>query len=424
MMSTSKSGPWKVFIAIIIGMVVGIFSQPGVHIAGIELYNHLYPLYVLFGKLFINALMLLVVPLVSSSIISGIARIGGEQSFGRLGAKTFFFYLFTNLLAILVGALCVNLFNPGSVISAETIAGIQQTANIEQLTAREGPAFSHILLQIVPANIIHTFSQGQMLGIIFFSLIFGYCISKIQSNSKSVLEQLAQGVFETMIQFTHVVMKVLPLGVFFLVAKVFAETGLQSLRSLGLFTLTVIVGLIVFMVIVLPLVLKTFAKVKPSRHFKAMGPALITAFSTSSSSASLPITMDCVEKRAGVSNKIASVVIPLGTSINMSGSALYMCVGSMFVAQVYGVDMSFATQASIVLLSFMMTVGVAGIPSSSLVAIIAILHAIGIPAEGIGLFIAVDRILDMCRTTVNVFSDSCCAVLVARSEGEKNVLSS
>jgi Na+/H+-dicarboxylate symporter len=217
-------------------------------------------------------------------------------------------------------------------------------------------------------------------------------------------------------------MKFLPYGVFCLVAKVFMVSGIRSLESVGLFTLTVLIGLAVFMFIALPLLLKWIGKVKPIRHFKAMGPALVTAFSTSSSSATLPITIDCVEKRAGVSNRICSLVVPLGTSINMSGSALYECVAAMFIAQAYGIDLSFSTQFLVVLMALITSVGVAGIPSASLVAILVILKVIGLPQEGIGLFIAVDRLLDMCRTTVNVFSDSCCAILVARSEGEENVL--
>jgi proton glutamate symport protein len=190
-----------------------------------------------------------------------------------------------------------------------------------------------------------------------------------------------------------------------------------------MFTLSVILGLGVFVLIALPLLLKFIGKVRPLRHFKAMGPALITAFSTSSSSATLPITIDCVEKRAGVSNRICSLVIPLGTSINMSGSALYECVAAMFIAQAYGIELSFLSQILLVFLALITSIGVAGVPSASLVAIIAMLKALDLPLEGIGLFIAVDRILDMCRTTVNVFSDSCCAILVARTEGEQNVLS-
>ena len=418
-----KPGPWKVFIAIILGMVIGSFTQQGSSIFGLELYSFTYPIYTLFGKIFINALTLVVVPLVSSSIITGIARIGNEGDFGRLGVKTFGFYLGTSLLSIIIGLLFVNLLHPGSMINPETISTTVNVADIQQhLATQESSRFTDLLLQIVPSNIVDTFGKGQMLGLIFFSLIFGYCISKIESHTSSIMMGFWQGLFQAMIQFTHVIMKFLPLGVFFLVAKVFAESGFQSLRSLGLFTLAVLLGLAVFTFVALPLLLKFVAKVKPGRHFRAMGPALITAFSTSSSSASLPVTIDCVEKRAGVSNKICSLVIPLGTSINMSGSALYECVAAMFIAQAYGIELSLTTQFIVVLLSLITSIGVAGVPSASLVAIIAILKSLGLPIEGIGLFIAVDRILDMCRTTVNVFSDSCCAILVARSEGEKNVL--
>jgi Na+/H+-dicarboxylate symporter len=225
-----------------------------------------------------------------------------------------------------------------------------------------------------------------------------------------------------MLVMTDIIMGVLPLGVFCLVAKAFSSVGLEALQPLALFCITVILGLLAFTFIALPLLLKVIARVNPLIHFRAMGPALVTAFSTSSSSATLPVTIECVEKRAGVSNRICSLVIPLGTSINMSGSALYECVAALFIAQVYGIELSWTVQFSVVVLSLVTSIGIAGIPSASIVAIIVILKAIGLPAEGIGLLFAVDRILDMCRTTVNVFSDSCCAVLVARTEGEKEVL--
>jgi proton glutamate symport protein len=418
-----KQGPWKVFVAILIGMCVGSLTQQGASFMGVDLYDFASPIYGLCGKIYINALTLVVVPLVSSSIITGIARIGNESAFGRLGVKTFGFYLGTSLLAILIGLLFVNMLNPGSSINPESIATSVNLEDVQKhLATQESTRFTDILLQIVPSNVIDTFGRGQMLGLIFFSLIFGYCISKIESHNSSILFGFWQGIFQAMIKFTHIIMKFLPLGVFFLVAKVFADAGFQSLRSLGLFTLAVLLGLAAFMFVALPLLLKTVGGVKPSRVFKAMGPALITAFSTSSSSATLPVTIDCVEKRAGVSNRICSLVVPLGTSINMSGSALYECVAAMFVAQAYGIELTLMTQFIVVLLALITSIGVAGVPSASLVAIIAILKALGLPIEGIGLFIAVDRVLDMCRTTVNVFSDSCCAILVARSEGETNIL--
>lgn len=422
--SKKKQTPWIVFIAIILGMAVGSFTQKGSTFFGMDLFGFAFPIYDICGKIFINALTLVVVPLVASSIITGIARIGNESSFGRLGAKIFGFYLFTSLIAILIGLVLVNLLNPGSVIDPATISSSINIADVQlHLTTQESTRVTDILLQIVPSNIVDTLGRGQMLGLIFFSLIFGFCVSKLESDTGTLLKGLFQGIFQAMIQFTHIIMKCLPLGVFFLVAKVFSEAGFQSLKSLGLFTIAVITGLAIFVFGALPLLLKFIGKVSPTRHFKAMGPALITAFSTSSSSATLPITIECVEKRAGVSNKICSLVVPLGTSINMSGSALYECVAAMFVAQAYGIELSLTSQFLVVALALITSIGVAGVPSASLVAIIAMLKALGLPIEGIGLFIAVDRVLDMCRTTVNVFSDSCCAILVARTEGEKSVLS-
>ncbi len=408
--------PWGVFIAILLAIFFGSWVGKEAGLFGISFYA----MTDVVGTIFLNALTMVVVPLVSSSIITGISRIGNEGGFGRLGGKMFAFYIGTSLMAILIGLFFVNLINPGS---SHITPPATATETIE-LTAlkHEGQAFVQVLLSVVPSNVVGAFSRGEMLGLIFFSLLFGYAMSKIDSHPASVLHGFFQGVFQTMIQVTHIIMKFLPYGVFCLVAKVFMTTGLSSLSGVALFFCTALLGLIAFMFIGLPLLLKFVGKVNPIRHFKAMGPALITAFSTSSSSATLPVTIDCVEKRAGVSNRICSLVVPLGTSINMSGSALYECVAAMFVAQAYGIDLSFSTQFLVVLLALVTSIGVAGIPSASLVAIIIILRVIGLPPEGIGLFIAVDRLLDMCRTTVNVFSDSCCAVLVARTEGEKNVL--
>ncbi|MBI3508421.1 MAG: dicarboxylate/amino acid:cation symporter [Chlamydiia bacterium] len=413
--------PWTVFIAILLAIAVGCVIEKETLIWKISVYD----VFDTIGNLFLNALTLVVVPLVSSSIISGIARMGGDGNFGRLGAKMFFFYLTTSLAAILIGLFFVNLIGPGQyetpVPVSDTIATQLSTLK-EQVTTNSGATFLTILQQIIPSNILMALSKGHMLSLIFFSLLFGYCITKIDSQPATTLNHFFQGIFQTMIRFTQIVMKVLPIGVFCLIAKVFMTTGISSLKSVALFFVTVLLALAAFTFIALPLFLRLIAQVSPLKHFRAMAPALITAFSTSSSSATLPITIDCVEKRAGVSNRICSLVVPLGTSINMSGSALYECVAAMFVAQAYGIHLDFPTQFLVVLMALITSIGVAGIPSASLVAILVILKVIGLPPEGLGLFIAVDRILDMCRTTVNVFSDSCCAVLVAKSEGEKNVL--
>lgn len=414
--------PWAVFIAIFLAIVFGSWAGKQATIFGITFYAILDVL----GTIFLNALTLVVVPLVSSSIITGISRIGNEGAFGRLGAKMFSFYIGTSLLAILIGLFFVNVIAPGaSHVMGPASPGTEPSDLIrlrEQIMNRDSETLVGVLISVIPSNVLAAFSNGEMLGLIFFSLLFGYAISKIEHQPASILQGFFQGIFQTMIQVTHIIMKFLPLGVFCLVAKVFMATGVGSLAAVARFALTVLLGLATFMFLGLPLLLKLMARVKPLRHFKAMAPALVTAFSTSSSSATLPITIDCVEKRAGVSNKICSLVVPLGTSINMSGSALYECVAAMFVAQAYGIELSFATQFLVVFMALITSIGVAGIPSASLVAILVILKVIGLPSEGIGLFIAVDRLLDMCRTTVNVFSDSCCAILVAKSEGEHEVL--
>ena len=225
-----------------------------------------------------------------------------------------------------------------------------------------------------------------------------------------------------MMKMTHLVMKALPIGVFGLVAKVIATTGFESITSAAVYFLTVIASLLFYSLVVIPILLVGFGGVNPLQYFRAISPALFTAFSTSSSAATLPITMECVEKRAGVSNRICSFTIPLGTSLNMSGGALYMSIASLFIAMSYGVPLSTTTISLVALMALITSMGIAGIPSASLISVGLILHTIGVPAEGIGLIIAVDRILDMFRTTVNVLGNTACAVLLARSEGERNVL--
>lgn len=223
-------------------------------------------------------------------------------------------------------------------------------------------------------------------------------------------------------KITDWVMKFAPIGVFALVAKVVASTGFAAFQPLIAFFFTVLGALAIHLLIVLPLMLRFIGGVNPRYHFQAMSPALLMAFSTASSSATLPVSMECVEKRAGVSNRTTSFVLPLGATVNMDGTALYECVAALFIAQAYGLDLDFTTQFTVVLVALLTSIGVAGIPAASLVAITIILTAIGLPIEAVGLILAVDRVLDMCRTSVNVFSDSCGAVLIGRLEGETDIL--
>lgn len=412
----------KVFLAIILAVIAGWLTGPESHILGVKYVR----IFGLIGQLFLNALTLVMVPLVVSSIITGTARMGGERSFGTLGAKTFGYFIGTSLLAILVGLFFSILIAPGA--SSVPLTSIAEAGRMTEITAQtlQGDGFdkiSQILFKIVPSNIFAVASQGQMLGLIMFSLLFGYFISKIESHAASILLGFWQGIFQIMMAITHLVMKALPFGVFGLVAKVIATTGFEAFQSVALFTTTVILSLLAYSLIVLPLLLTFVANVNPIAHIRGVFPALLTAFSTSSSAASLPITIECVEQRVGVSNRICSFTVPLGTSLNLSGSALHQCVAVLFIAQVYGIDLSPLTLCVVALMSLLTSTGMAGIPSASLISIVVILNTIAVPAEGIGLILAVERILDMCRTTVSVFGNTCCAVLVARSEGEKDILS-
>lgn len=410
----SKRIPIQIGVAILLGMLLGCLTPKGWTLWSFE------PAYIynVVGTLFINALMMVCVPLVSSSIITGVSR-AGKEGLGRIGGKMFACYLGTTAIAVVIGLFFANLLRP------EAAASLGD--HISSLAASGAPAiqqhhFAEFFLRIIPSNIIQAFARGEMLAIVFFSLLLGYAISKMETKIAHTLSDFFYALFHTMMRMVHLILRFLPLGVFFLVARAFSETGLTSLYHLGLFAATVLLGLVVFMCVALPLLLRFVAGVSPIRHYKAMWPALVAAFSTSSSSATLPVALECVEKRAGVSNAVASLVIPLGTSVGLAGSALYECAAALFVAHVYGVHLTLVSQLLIVMLSLAMSIGVAGVPSGSLVAITAILKTMGLPMEGIGLFIAADRLLDMCRTVANIFSDSTCAVLVAKFEGEKEVL--
>lgn len=404
----------QVLIALFLAAIVGSFSTPDSQLFGIPYIQ----LFGFLGQLFLNALTLLVVPLVASSILHGISQMGKDETFGRLGAKTFLFYILTTFLAVLTGLLFVNLVHPGSYI---TMTDSYPMGN--SITSAETPqtgiqAIGQVILKLVPKNIFEAASSGNMLGIVFFSILFGFASTRIEGTAFETLIKFWKGVFFTLMRMTHFFMKLMPIGVFCLVAHAIALKGFSSMESLLYFLLTVLIGLAVFMFVILPLLLK-IRGINPWKHIRAMSPALITAFSTSSSAATLPITMECVERRVGVSNQICSFVIPLGTSMNMSGSALYECIAVLFIAQVSGISLTLSHQCIIAFLSLLTSLGLAGIPSGSLVAILIILNAVGLPAESLALILPVDRILDMCRTTVNVFSDSCCAALVAKSEGEE-----
>jgi len=413
---------WQILIALLLAVLVGWVVSPETSLFGISLVS----IFDFVGKLFLNALKMIIVPLIVSSIIMGVSNLGSSDTFGRLGGKTLLYYVLTSTFAILIGITVVNIVQPGIVdgMPAKEMLGLSADTS-EVMTKVEGKSAGDVVgifLRMIPTNIVHAAAEGQMLGLIFFSLLFGFFMTRIKLEIQKVLQTFWQGVFDVMMLITDLVMKFAPIGVFALVAKVVIISGFEAFQPLLTFFFTVIIALLIHIVVVMPLLLRFVGGVSPIKHYQAMAPALLTAFSTASSSATLPVTMDCVEDRAGVSNRVTSFVLPLGATVNMDGTALYECVAAIFIAQAYGLDLTFATQFSIVVLALMTSIGVAGIPSASLVAIAIILAAIGLPAEGIGLILAVDRVLDMCRTSVNVFSDSCGAVIIGRSEGEKDIL--
>ncbi len=414
---------WQILIALLLAAIAGSLTGTDATLFGVRYYA----VFDFIGTLFLNALKMLIVPLVVSSIIVGIAGIGSGGAFGRLGMKTLGYYAVTSLFAILVGLTIVNMTSPGTIDGqpAKEQLGMEQVS-AEVVARVEGKGAGDLVgvfLRMVPTNIVSAAADGQMLGLIFFSLLFGFFMTKIEEPYAESQYKLWSGIFQVMMNITDWVMKFAPIGVFGLVAKVVASTGFAAIVPLAWFFFSVLAGLAVHFLLVLPALLYFVGRVNPMRHYRAMAPALLTAFSTSSSAATLPLTMECVEKNAGVSNRTSSFVLPLGATVNMDGTALYECVAAMFIAQAYGIELGFVQQFTIVLLALVTSIGVAAIPSASLVAITIILAAIGLPIEAIGLILAVDRVLDMCRTSVNVFSDSCGAVIIARLDGEQNVLS-
>ena len=418
---------WQILIALVLAVGAGLATGTEGTVLGVRAYA----VYEFFGTLFLNGLKMIIVPLVVSSIVIGVAGIGGSHGIGRLGAKTLAFYIASSFLAIVTGLLLVNLVAPG-VVEPELArnllasAGAAAEQDLSHLQDRELSDLTGVFISMVPPNIVAAAADGQLLGLIFFSLLYGFFLTRVDDTYAEVQYNFWQGVLNIMMQVTLFIMKFAPLGVFCLVAKVVAGLEAQQIAdfalTLGKFVFTVVAALAFHALVTLPLALRLLARVSPWRHFRAMAPALLTAFSTASSSATLPLTLECVEKNARVSNRTASFVLPLGATVNMHGTALYECVVAMFIAQLYGLELSLVTQFTIVLIALLTSIGVAGIPSASLVAITIILAAIGLPLEAIGVVLAVDRVLDMLRTAVNVFSDSVGAVLVARMEGEKDIL--
>jgi Na+/H+-dicarboxylate symporter len=404
---------WKILIGMAVGVFVGLLVNESFIMGGAfgTAVGRLFkPFLGPIGTIFITLLKMLIVPLVVASMVVGVAKVGDIRRLGGLGGRTFVFYILTTWASVLIGLVVVNLVRPG--------AGAPQLAGEVPDAAKISVTFWDIIIGMIPDNPIKAMANMDILPIIVFSLFFGAILTTLGDKSKPLVS-FFESLNEVMMKMAHVVIQLTPVGVFALLANVVAESGPSIFTNLGKYMFTVLVGLAIHASVILPLLLKYVGRVSPSRYFPNVTPALTAAFSTASSSATLPLTIDCVESRAGLSRRVSSFVLPIGATINMDGTALYESVAAVFIAQVYGIDLSLPQQVIVFLTATLAAIGAAGIPSAGLVTMAIVLNAVGLPLEGIGMILAVDRILDMCRTTVNVWGDTVGCAVISRLEGEE-----
>lgn len=396
-----RSLTFWIFVGLFGGMAAGqVFGEAIVPIAG--------PM----SDLFLRLLRMAIMPLIVTSLTAAVINVGGRRDLGILGGKTFAYYITTSVLAVLTGQTLVNIFKPGIGSS------IEFEREVSEIPALTQTPFE-LLLDIIPENPFQALAEGNVLPVIFFSILFGYFVTRLDEPQKSQLGSFFQGAFHAMMKLTYAVIWTAPLGVFGINARIVATTGFEAFQSLGFYFVLVLVGLLIHAALTLPLLMFLVTRRNPYRHFLGMPPALITAFSTGSTIVTLPLTMKAVTEHSGVSEKISSFVLPIGATVNMDGTALYECVAVIFIAQIYGFNLGFDQQLVIVLTAVLASIGAASVPMSGLVMMSIILGAVGLPLEGVALILAVDRVLDMFRTMVNVLSDSCGAVIVAKLDGEE-----
>ena len=371
------------------------------------------------GDLFMKLLRMIIVPLVLTSIISGVASVGGGRSLGRLFSKTLGYYVLSSFLAAFVGLLMVNLIRPGV---GANLTGTDQEA-LPDLSTPDSPI--QLLLDIVPQNVIQAAATADMLALIFFCIVFGAALSTLPDKTRGPLVEFFEALFHVMMNLTSGIIKFLPIGVFALITRMVGTTGFDAFLPLAKYALTIGSGVTIHFFVSLPILLILLGRISPRIHFANMREPLLIAFSTSSSGATLPVTMNVVEEKVGVSNKIASFVLPMGATVNMDGTAVFECAGALFIAQTLGFDLTIMQQGIVVLTALLASIGAAAVPSAGLVVIFIVLEAIGLSGPDVnvivGSMLAIDRPLDMYRTAVNVFSDSCGAAIIARSEGETAV---
>jgi Na+/H+-dicarboxylate symporter len=377
------------------------------------------------GTVFIRLIMMIVVPLVVASIILGTASLGDIRRLGRLGGKTVAYYLITTAVAVMIGLLVSNVVRPGSRIDPSTRDQLSATFSDEAASsmtmAAEKPSVKETLERLVPTNVISAAASGDLLPLIIFSIIFGAAITLIAEDRRNSVLLFFNGINDTVMVIIDWVMKLAPYAVFALVATIVSRFGLDLLRSLLVYSLVIIGGLALHVFGTYALLLRFVAKLNPWQFFQRIVEAPLVAFSTSSSSATLPVTMETAQEDVGISREVSSFVLPIGATINMDGTAMYQAVAVMFIAQIYGVPMTVGDQLTIVLTATLASIGAAGVPSAGIVTLILVLQSVGLASytqAGIALILGVDRILDMIRTAVNVTGDLTAATIIARSEGE------
>jgi Na+/H+-dicarboxylate symporter len=406
----------QILVAIILGVILGLLlgffntapryqdtAYAKVAASGLDKLDFM-------GNMFIRLLKMIIIPLILASLVAGIVSLGDVRKLGRIGLKTFLYYAATTTLAVMVGLVLVNIIRPG--------VGVQIVEEEVDLGGREIPSVLSIIRDIVPENLFGAMAEGKVLPIIFFSLLLGVAISSVGEKGRPLV-----GLFEAfnaaMMKITDWIMRLAPYGVFALMAHTIGTMGLAVIRPLLVYMTTVTIGLLIHACVTLPILLHLFGKYSPVKFIKDVLSAVATAFSTASSAATLPITMDCLQENTGISNKVTSFVLPLGATVNMDGTALYEAVAAMFIAQAYGVELGIGHQLVIVLTATLASVGAAAIPGAGLITMVIVLNAVNLPVKGIGMILAVDRILDMLRTAVNVWGDACGAAVVANLEGER-----
>ena len=420
---------WQILIAMILGVVFGYTLNINPEYLNNSLVSGCYQLIVLLGTLFVRSLKMIMIPLIFTSIIIGITSIGNQKALGNLGLKTIAYYISTSLVAILIGLSVANIVKPGSNVSIPTnVADQAQVAKEKVVKAKAQIENSgsyeatDIFYEMVPDNLFNAFSQGQTLGIIFFAIIFGIAMNFTKGDNTRKLREVIDGVYQVILKITQVIIKLAPIGVLGLMAKNVQALGIDLFKDFAWYIFALTISLSTHFLIAIPLIILFFIKVNPKLHYKAMSTAMLTSFSTASSAATLPVTMKCVNENVKVSKKVSGFVLPMGATINMDGTALYECVGVLFIAQAMNFDLTIANQITIVFTALLVSIGAAGIPSAGTMMMFIVANAVGLNGPMVDSFIiamlAIDRPLDMFRTTVNITSDSVGAAVIAKSEGE------